>query len=117
MAASTATTTGADFPITANKKSDFPQELVGKRILLATESLGPINGVSRTTQSLVDYLRNNGVHVATCAPNYKGQHINAESKPERQPIVNKDWVRSVEAKSAALGMCSSLHFSTNDETK
>lgn len=83
--------------------SDFPTELIGKKVLLATESLGPVNGVSRTTQSLVDYLRNHGVHVATCAPYYKGQPINHESKPERQPIVNKDWVRSIEAKSAALG--------------
>lgn len=83
---------------------DFPAELVGKKVLLATESLGPVNGVSRTTQSLVDYLRNNGVHVATCAPRYKGQHINANDPArERKPIVNKDWVRSIEAKSSALG--------------
>lgn len=82
----------------------FPAELVGKKVLLATESLGPVNGVSRTTQSLVDYLRHNGVHVATCAPHYKGQPINiVEPKPERQPIVNPQWVRSIEAKSAALG--------------
>jgi glycosyltransferase involved in cell wall biosynthesis len=83
---------------------DFPLELIGKRVLLATESLGPVNGVSRTTQSLVDYLRDHGVHVATCAPHYKGQPITANSKPsERQPFVNKDWTRAVEAKAAALG--------------
>ncbi|EME43332.1 glycosyltransferase family 4 protein [Dothistroma septosporum NZE10] len=46
-------------------KSEFPLELIGKNVLLATESLGPVNGVSRTTQSLVDYLRDHGVHVAT----------------------------------------------------
>ncbi|EGP85151.1 uncharacterized protein MYCGRDRAFT_101096 [Zymoseptoria tritici IPO323] len=61
--------------------ADFPRELVGKKILLATESLGPVNGVSRTTQSLVDYLRSNGVNVATCAPTYKGQPIVASSTP------------------------------------
>lgn len=88
----------------ASLPSEFPAELVGKKVLLATESLGPVNGVSRTTQSLVDYLRNNGVHVATCAPYYKGQPINpSEPKQERTPIVNKDWVRSIEAKSSALG--------------
>lgn len=82
----------------------FPPELVGKKVLLATESLGPVNGVSRTTQSLVDYLRSNGVHVATVAPYYKGQPINAsESWGEHTPIINKDWVRSIEAKSSALG--------------
>ncbi|KXT04913.1 hypothetical protein AC578_3491 [Pseudocercospora eumusae] len=87
-----------------HRNIDFPTELIGKKVLLATESLGPVNGVSRTTQSLIDYLRSNGVHVATCAPYYKGQPLNAaEPKPERQPIVNKDWVRSIEAKSAALG--------------
>ena len=33
--------------------ADFPEKLRGKKILLATESLGPVNGVSRTTQSLI----------------------------------------------------------------
>ena len=31
----------------------FPEKLRGKKVLLATESLGPVNGVSRTTQSLI----------------------------------------------------------------
>lgn len=84
--------------------ADFPPELVGRKVLLASESLGPINGVSRTTQSLIDYLRKNGVNVATCAPEYVGQPINApESKPDRKPIVNKEWVRAIEAKSSSLG--------------
>lgn len=83
---------------------DFPAELIGKKILLATESLGPVNGVSRTTQSLIDYLRKNGVRVATCAPSYKGQAIDqVEPNPERRPVVNKEWLRSVEAKSSSLG--------------
>lgn len=83
----------------------FPPGLVGKKVLLASESLGPINGVSRTTQSLIDYLRANGVQVATCAPLYKGCHINAatESKAERRPFLNAEWVEAVEKKSAALG--------------
>lgn len=83
---------------------EFPQELVGKKVLLASESLGPINGVSRTTQSLIDYLRKNGVNVATCAPNYAGQSIvPTEPRPERTPIVNKDWIRAIEKKSTNLG--------------
>jgi glycosyltransferase involved in cell wall biosynthesis len=46
----------------------FPEVLRGKRILLATESFGPVNGVSRTTLNLVEYLRSNGVQVAVVAP-------------------------------------------------
>lgn len=83
---------------------DFPAELRGKRVLLASESLGPVNGVSRTTQSLIDYLRRNGVQVATVAPTYVGQHINASGVPtERQPLINKDWVKSIQSKSSTLG--------------
>jgi glycosyltransferase involved in cell wall biosynthesis len=93
-----------DTQTSTNKTSDFPQELVGKKVLLASESLGPINGVSRTTQSLIDYLRKNGVNVATCAPNYAGQPIvPTEIKPERTTIVNKDWIRAIEKKSTNLG--------------
>ena len=102
---------------------DFPQELVGKKVLLASESLGPINGVSRTTQSLIDYLRKNGVNVATCAPNYAGQPIvPTEPKPERTPIVNKDWVRAIEKKSTnlgarALGGAWTLHYEREEHDK
>ncbi|KAI1092228.1 glycosyltransferase family 4 protein [Rostrohypoxylon terebratum] len=46
----------------------FPPGLRGKRILLCTESLGPVNGVSRTTKMLVDQLRSNGALVAVVAP-------------------------------------------------
>ena len=52
--------------------NDFPARLRGKRVLLATESFGPVNGVSRTTQKLVQYLRENGVLVAVIAPRYMG---------------------------------------------
>jgi len=97
-------TSDIDSRTTTNIQPDFPQELVGKKILLASESLGPINGVSRTTQSLIDYLRKNGVNVATCAPNYAGQPIvPVEARPERTPIVNKDWIRAIEKKSTNLG--------------
>lgn len=82
--------------------SGFPERLRGKRILLATESLGPINGVSRTTQSLVDYLRANGVHVATVAPYYAGQTVPVPEAEERRTWVNKSWTQWAEAKSSSL---------------
>jgi glycosyltransferase involved in cell wall biosynthesis len=62
--------------------SDFPIRLRGKRVLLATESFGPVNGVSRTTQNLVKYLRKNGVHVAVVAPKYKGFIPRASNRNE-----------------------------------
>jgi glycosyltransferase involved in cell wall biosynthesis len=46
----------------------FPKLLRGKRILLCTESFGPVNGVSRTTLMLVDHLRSHGSVVAVVAP-------------------------------------------------
>lgn len=60
----------------------FPTRLVGKRVLLGTESFGPVNGVSRTTQILVKYLRDNGVHVAVVAPRYKGFIPRASNRNE-----------------------------------
>jgi glycosyltransferase involved in cell wall biosynthesis len=53
------------------KRDEFPAVLKGKRILLATESLGPVNGVSRTTGMLIEYLRTNGVELAIVAPRYE----------------------------------------------
>ncbi|KAL6251707.1 hypothetical protein RBB50_001917 [Rhinocladiella similis] len=55
----------------AKCEDGFPEILQGKRLLLATESLGPVNGVSRTTLSLVEYLRRNGVQLAIVAPHSK----------------------------------------------
>lgn len=49
----------------------FPAALQGKRLLLATESLGPVNGVSRATISLIEYLRCHGVEVAVLAPHFE----------------------------------------------
>ncbi|KAI2614800.1 glycosyltransferase family 4 protein [Hypoxylon fragiforme] len=53
----------------------FPSDLGGCRILLCTESLGPVNGVSRTTKMLVDQLRANGVLVSVVAP-YNHTRVN-----------------------------------------
>jgi glycosyltransferase involved in cell wall biosynthesis len=116
-------TTHVELAATPSILPDFPHELVGKKVLLASESLGPINGVSRTTQSLIDYLRKNGVNVATCAPNYAGQPIvPTEPRPERTPIVNRDWVRAIEKKSTnlgarALGGAWTLHYERDGNDK
>ena len=48
--------------------SIFPKALEGRKILLCTESFGPVNGVSRTTLMLVNHLRANGCHVAVVSP-------------------------------------------------
>ncbi|KAK4235267.1 hypothetical protein C8A03DRAFT_36885 [Achaetomium macrosporum] len=54
--------------MTSAPVATFPESLRGKRILLCTESLGPVNGVSRTTLMLVNHLRANGADVAVVAP-------------------------------------------------
>ncbi|KAI1340229.1 hypothetical protein F5Y15DRAFT_379980 [Xylariaceae sp. FL0016] len=46
----------------------FPSGLGGRRILLCTESFGPVNGVSRTTLMLVNHLRSHGALVSVVAP-------------------------------------------------
>jgi len=55
-------------PVQAGASLPFPETLRGKKVLLATESFGPVNGVSRTTLNLVTYLRSQGVNVAVVAP-------------------------------------------------
>lgn len=52
------------------QEDEFPAILKGRRLLLATESLGPVNGVSRTTLMLIEYLRAHGVQVAVVAPEF-----------------------------------------------
>ncbi|KAF4971224.1 hypothetical protein FSARC_1946 [Fusarium sarcochroum] len=54
--------------------SQFPDALKGKRILLCTESFGPVNGVSRTTLMLVNHLRDHGAQVAVVAPHNHTEH-------------------------------------------
>lgn len=54
--------------------SQFPASLKDKRILLCTESFGPVNGVSRTTLMLVNHLRANGAQVAVVAPHNHTKH-------------------------------------------
>jgi glycosyltransferase involved in cell wall biosynthesis len=52
----------------------FPEALRGKRIMLCTESFGPVNGVSRTTLMLVNHLRSHGADVAVVAPQNHTRH-------------------------------------------
>ncbi|CAK7210570.1 hypothetical protein SCUCBS95973_000831 [Sporothrix curviconia] len=60
--------TGKETSAPADDLSMFPERLRGKRILLCTESFGPVNGVSRTTLMLVNHLRAHGANVAVVAP-------------------------------------------------
>lgn len=72
----------------------FPEALKGKRILLCTESFGPVNGVSRTTLMLVNHLRANGVQVAVVAPHNhtKHNHFTPPPSPSLAPSAGPDEV-------------------------
>lgn len=54
-------------------RDQFPESLRGKKILLFSESLGPINGVSRTNTMLIQYLQRHGVEMKLVAPHYVGE--------------------------------------------
>jgi glycosyltransferase involved in cell wall biosynthesis len=71
------------------RRDEFPAALKGKRILLATESLGPVNGVSRTTGMLIEYLRSNGVDLAVVAPRYE-----VKDQPQTKPTTTPSHSRS-----------------------
>ncbi|KAG6034863.1 hypothetical protein E4U41_006355, partial [Claviceps citrina] len=66
----------------------FPPSLKGKRILLCTESFGPVNGVSRTTLMLVNHLRSNGAQVAVVAPHNHTNHNTFSPPPSPPPSPN-----------------------------
>jgi glycosyltransferase involved in cell wall biosynthesis len=51
---------------------DQAAHLAGMRVLIATESLGPINGVTRATEQLLTYLHARSVPVAAVAPEWQG---------------------------------------------
>lgn len=72
-------------PLLASQPTeDFPSILEGKKVLLATESWGPVNGVSRTTRSLVEYLRAHGVELILVAPHFKGDASQQPNTWERR---------------------------------
>ncbi|KIW92688.1 uncharacterized protein Z519_06535 [Cladophialophora bantiana CBS 173.52] len=65
--------------VVPDQRDAFPSYLKGKRVLLATESLGPVNGVSRTTLMLIEYLRRNGVQLAIVAPHSRQSRLKPTS--------------------------------------
>ncbi|KAH6609838.1 glycosyl transferase [Trichoderma cornu-damae] len=75
--------------------SVFPASLKGKRILLCTESFGPVNGVSRTTLMLVNHLRDHGVQVAVVAPHNHTNHntFSPPPSPSLSPADKQPEVR------------------------
>ncbi|KAH8882908.1 glycosyltransferase family 4 protein [Thozetella sp. PMI_491] len=74
-----------DYP--SHDLSVFPPALRGKRILLCTESFGPVNGVSRTTLMLVNHLRAKGAIVAVVAPhNHTRQNTFVPATPNAKAV-------------------------------
>ncbi len=59
--------------------------LAHRSVLVATESLGPVNGVTRATEQLLRYLRARGVQVASVAPEW--QAGSSCAVPEATPCV------------------------------
>ncbi len=47
-----------------------PVALTNKKVLVVSESLGPINGVTRATQAFLDYLARHQIETAALAPRY-----------------------------------------------
>ncbi|KAF7561964.1 hypothetical protein G7046_g2186 [Stylonectria norvegica] len=90
----TSSTTGI-LPFAEHDLSTFPTTLKGKRILLCTESFGPVNGVSRTTLMLVNHLRSHGAQVAVVAPHNHTQnnHFTPPPSPSLSPIDKQPEVR------------------------
>ncbi|KAI0114336.1 glycosyltransferase family 4 protein [Nemania sp. FL0031] len=56
----------------------FPAFLRNRRILVCSESFGPVNGVSRTTLMIVNHLRSHGALVSVVAP-YNHTKVNVFS--------------------------------------
>ncbi len=56
----------------------FPRRLDSKKVLVTSESLGPINGVTRATQYFLEYLIERGIKVAAVAPEF--------GREERSPL-------------------------------
>ncbi|TQV94135.1 hypothetical protein V2A60_002804 [Cordyceps javanica] len=86
MASMTTASSSGRYP--EHDLAQFPSQLRGKRILLCTESFGPVNGVSRTTLMLVTHLRNHGAQVAVVAPHNHTNHntFSPPSSPSLSPL-------------------------------
>ncbi|KAI1125523.1 glycosyltransferase family 4 protein [Nemania abortiva] len=59
----------------------FPALLRNRRILVCSESFGPVNGVSRTTLMIVNHLRSHGALVSVVAP-YNHTKVNVFSSAD-----------------------------------
>ena len=57
-------------PTTPLTPAPLPRRLDGKKVLVTTESLGPINGVTRATQNFLEYLVERGIKTAALAPEF-----------------------------------------------
>ena len=77
--------------------TQFPSALRGRRILLCTESFGPVNGVSRTTLMLVNHLRAHGAQVAVVAPHNHTKH-NTFSPPASPSVAAADALQQHEVR-------------------
>ncbi|RYC58611.1 hypothetical protein CHU98_g7597 [Xylaria longipes] len=61
---------------TGHDLTTFPALLRNRRILVCSESFGPVNGVSRTTLMIINHLRSHGALVSVVAPyNHTKVHI------------------------------------------
>lgn len=73
-------------PSSNTNSSNAPLPLCGKRVMVFSESLGPINGVTRATQLLLNYLSGNReVEVVAVAPEY--DRPTAVPLPEKLPLI------------------------------
>lgn len=72
-------------PHVAEPSAHLIRSLARHRVLIATESLGPVNGVTRATEQLVAFLHMRGVPVATVAPQWQGEP--SRMMPEDAPCL------------------------------
>lgn len=69
---------------------DHTERLARTRVLVATESLGPVNGVTRATEQLLTYLHGQSIPVAAVAPQWQG--ITQPAVPSDVPCVRlRGW--------------------------
>lgn len=93
--------------------SVFPEALKGKRVLLCTESFGPVNGVSRTTLMLVNHLRANGCNVAVVAP-HNSTKVNTFVPKLSSPPTTSSQAQSSTTTAASEASSSSSSSSSNE---
>ncbi|KAI0400164.1 glycosyltransferase family 4 protein [Xylaria palmicola] len=70
---------------TGHDLTAFPTPLRNRRILVCSESFGPVNGVSRTTLMIVNHLRSHGALVSVVAP---CNHTKVNIAPQTDAVEN-----------------------------